>query len=76
MADVFEIKRSENLKIRIYGEEFSLKRPTVKMIEAYAIDIDKAPSSEQFDRAKTLLSEMGLNQELIESMEFDHLQDL
>jgi hypothetical protein len=73
---MFEVKRSEAVKVVIYGEEFALKKPSVKMIEAYAIDIDKASKAEQFARAKTLLTEMGLTQELVENLEFDHLQDL
>jgi len=73
---MFEVKRSEAVKVVIYGEEFALKKPSVKMIEAYAIDIDKASKAEQFARAKTLLTEMGLTQELVENLEFDHLQEL
>lgn len=73
---MFEVKRSEGLKVKIYGEEFSLKKPSVKMIEEYAIDIEKAPKGEQFTRAKTLLQSMGLSLELVEEMEFDHLQEL
>ena len=73
---MFEVKRSEGLKVKIYGEDFSLKKPSVKMIEAYAIDIEKATRGEQFARAKMLLTQMGLSQELVDEMEFDHLQEL
>ena len=73
---MFEVKRSEGLKVKIYDEEFSLKKPSVKMIEAYAIDIENAPKGEQFSRAKTLLTQMGLRAELVDELEFDHLQEL
>ena len=73
---MFEVKRSEGLKVKIYDEEFSLRKPSVKMIEAYAIDIEKATKGEQFARAKALLTNMGLSQELVDNMEFDHLQEL
>lgn len=76
MSQVFEVKRSESLKVKIYDEEFSLKKPSVKMIEDYAIDIEKAPKAEQFTRAKTLLTNMGLTEKLVNEMEFDHLQEL
>lgn len=76
MSQVFELKRSEGLKVKIYDEEFSLKKPSVKMTEAYAIDIDKASKGEQFARAKTLLTDMGLSEALVDGMEFDHLQEL
>lgn len=73
---MFEVKRSEGLKVKIYGDEFSLKKPSVKMIEEYAIDIDKATKGEQFARAKSLLTNMGLTEDLVNGMEFDHLQEL
>lgn len=76
MSEMFEVKRSTGLKVKIYDEEFSLKRPSVKMIEDYAIDIEKAPKAEQFNRAKALLTNMGLTQEIVDGMEFDHLQQL
>lgn len=71
---MFEVKRSEGVRVKIYGEEFALRKPSVKMIEQYAIDIDKAAQTEQFARAKSLLVNMGLREELVEEMEFDHLQ--
>lgn len=73
---MFEIKRSDSILVKIYGDEFHLKKPSVKMIEAYAIDIDKATKGEQFSRAKTLLTEMGLSAQVVDGMEFDHLQEL
>lgn len=76
MSNVFEVKRSEGLKVRIYEQEYSLKKPSVKMIEDYAIDIENAPKAEQFTRAKTLLTNMGLTQEIVDGLEFDHLTQL
>lgn len=73
---MFEVKRSDSLKVRIYGEEYTLKKPTVKAIELYAIDIDKAGTAEKFARAKTLLTGMGLKSEIVDDLEFDHLQEL
>lgn len=73
---MFEVKKSEDLKVKIYGEEYSLQKPTVKMIEAYAVDIADIPTAEKFTRAKTLLVGMGLNDAVIDGMEFDHLNEL
>lgn len=73
---MFEVKRSEVLRVRIYGEEFSLRKPSVKMIGDYAVDIEKATTSEQFSRGKALLMGMGLKEELINGMEIDHLTEL
>jgi len=77
---MFEVKRSEGLKVKIYGEEFLLKKPSVKMIEDYAIDIEVASKAEQFARAKTLVMKMGLPSKFFdesdEALEFDHLQGL
>ena len=73
---MFEIKRSEGLKVKIYDVEYALKKPSVKMIEEYAIDLEQAPTSEKFARAKFLLVGMGLPQSVVDEMEFEHLQQL
>jgi hypothetical protein len=73
---MFEVKKSEGLRVKIYDNEYSLSKPTVKMIEAYAVDIADVPTSEKFARAKTLLVGMGLDAAVIDGMEFDHLNDL
>lgn len=73
---MFEVKKSEGLRVKIYDNEYSLSKPTVKMIESYAIDIADAPTAEKFARAKTLLVGMGLDSSVIDGMEFDHLNEL
>lgn len=73
---MFEVKRSEVLKVKIYDQEFSLKKPTVKMIQDYAIDIEKSEKGEQFARGKKLLTSMGLSDEICDGMEIDHLSEL
>lgn len=73
---MFEIKRSEGLKVKIYGAEYTLRKPSVKMIEDFSSGIDDAPTGEKFDRAKFLLTSMGLEAKVIDDMELDHLNQL
>jgi len=78
---MFEVKRSESLKIKIYGEEYSLKKPSVSAVEEYSIDIDKVSAKEQFARAKSLLLKMGLPEKFLtkdsaDELEFGHLKPL
>ena len=72
----FEVKRSEGIKVKIYETEYVLKKPSVKAIKDYALDLEKVSTAEKFDRAKTLLTGMGLKPEVVDEMEFDHLQEL
>lgn len=73
---MFEVKRSEGLKVKIYDTVYDLKKPTVKMIKDYSIDLESASVGEKFERAKTLLEGMGLGADITDEMEFDHLQGL
>ena len=73
---MFEVKRSDGLKVKIYDVEYQLKKPTVKMIELYSIDIDKVSTGEKFGRMKTLLKGMGLGVEVVDDLEFDHMNEL
>ena len=61
------------LKFNIYGEEVSLRLPTVK--EALGFQ-DKLKEKSEFDATIEMLESLGMRKGLAENMELNHLEKL
>lgn len=76
----FEIKQKTLVKVKIYGEEFELKKPTVGQIEELeSADLDKKKSdkgSVVYNKITKLLDTLGLPESFSKEMEIEHLNQL
>jgi len=68
---MLEIERS-NLKMVIYGDEYAVKYPTVKMIRDFT-EKSKQDGVDEFNVTIELLEKCGLPQDLLYGLEAPHL---
>jgi hypothetical protein len=71
-----ELKRT-NMKVKIYGDEYDLRKPSVKEMEDFG---ERANAMADDPKSLTLMKELvvslGMPSDLIEKMEFDHFVEL
>ena len=74
----FEIKQKTKVTVKIYGEEFSLMKPTVEQVEfIQSNNSDKEKSEKEvFDDICKFLEILGMPSEFSKKMEIDHLLQL
>lgn len=74
----FEIKQKTKVKVKIYGQDFELHKPTVGQVES----LQKLNMNESSDQAKVFekicdfLNVLGLPKEFSQDMEIEHLTQL
>ncbi|MCA9313678.1 hypothetical protein KDA08_05210 [Candidatus Saccharibacteria bacterium] len=75
---MFEIKQKTKVDVKIYGQQFELKKPTVKQIELLQehTSLDGKSESEQFRSVCEFLDILGLPKEFSKEMEIGHLLQL
>jgi hypothetical protein len=64
------------VKVSIYGEVFSLRKPTMKDVEKLAGLSKGKDEVESQEVVKKFLNDLGLPFETLESMDFDHYLEL
>ncbi len=73
-----EFKRSTQ-KVNIYGQDFELKSPTVKMTQKMAQmaeDLEKSDDGDSFDALISYFEALGLPKKVALEMEIDHFLQL
>lgn len=74
---MFEIGAKTKVKVRIYGAEYDLSKPTVKDIETFQDSMEVANSeSAKFKLTKTFVVGLGLPLAIADSMEMEHFTQL
>lgn len=76
----FEIKQKTLVRVKIYGEEFELRKPTVGQIEEIEEASSDAKTSKKgskiYEKILGLLDTLGLPRDFAKEMEIDHLNQL
>ena len=72
----FVVEKSPEIKVRIYGQDYSLTKPTHKMAKELAKKIKGAGEDEAYDIISAYIVGLGLPQEVLEGMEADHVLKL
>lgn len=71
-----ELVKTE-LKIKIYGNEYSVRKPTVKDTFEYRKSFNELKTEEEQTLALIdYLSRLGIPTEVVESLEVDHLFEI
>ena len=70
-----EFKRRE-LRVKVYGEEYSLTFPTVKQSQDYAAKVKEMKESEATEALLEFVDNLGLPKDVSENMESEHLSTL
>lgn len=71
----FSVDRKPKAKIKIYGREFEVSRPTVNQVKEYR-DKVKSGSFDEIEDSKTFLSKLGIDIEVLGEMEAQDYSDL
>lgn len=74
----FEIKQKTKVKVKIYGKEFELSKPTVSQIESLQMysGMEGSTQSEIFEKICGFLDILGLPKDFTKDMEIDHMMEL
>ena len=70
-----ELKRRE-LKLKLYGEDYVLSYPTVKMAQEFGKKLKEKGEEESMQLAFELLDKLGLPISVCEEMEIDHVMQV
>lgn len=62
------------LKITIYGKPYAVSKPTVKQIQMFSKDIDAMSDVQKFERSKALVTELGIPNDVLDSLEIEHFE--
>lgn len=75
---MFEIKEAPKTKIKIYGQEYELKKPSVRQIKSISSKIDglKNNSSAATEEMIKFISELGIDADVLEEMPAEHFNTL
>lgn len=75
---MFELVELPKQKIKIYGKEFEISKPTVKQIKAITKTFDAKSDdvARSTDQLITFLSGLGLPSDLMEDMPAEHFNAL
>lgn len=60
------------LKVEIYGRQFELRSPTVKMVREAQAHMKEEDSG--FEKIIKILSEIGVDEDFLLEMEIEHVQ--
>lgn len=72
----FEIAGKSQLKVKIYGQDYVLAKPSVKLIFDMQKELKAAGDEGAVGVMSDFLSKCGLDKEVVESMELDHFTAL
>jgi hypothetical protein len=72
----FVVEKSPKIKVRIYGEDYDLTKPTHKVAKELAKKIKGIDESEAYDMISDYLVGLGLPGDVLENMEADHVLKL
>ena len=74
----FEIKQKTKVKVKIYGQDFELAKPTVSQIESLQeySGMEGTSQAEIFAKICGFLDILGLPKDFSKDMEIDHLMEL
>lgn len=75
---MFELTELPKQKVRIYGKEFEISKPTVKQIKALTKEFDakSQDAAKSTDQLIVFLSGLGLPADLMEEMPAEHFNAL
>ena len=73
----FQIERSK-VRVRLYGKEYDLTKPTIGEVDSLQEQIDdaKGDESKQYKLMKVWMGNRGLSEDVINSLEVDHFIEL
>ena len=73
MSEVFEIAKKTEIKLKLYGKEYSLRRPSVSDAEALSkFTDDSITDSDRLEKTIDLMHALGLPKDECKSMELEH----
>lgn len=73
----FKRENKTDVKVNIYGADYAMRMPSVREKQELIKTLESAKSqSELFDYQKKFIEGLGLPMDVIESMEFDHFDEL
>lgn len=73
---MLELKKSEKIKIKIYGEELEVSKPTFGQVVKMQKDMKEKGTEENFSIMKDLLIALGVNESVVNELEIEHINDL
>lgn len=71
----FQVVKKPALKVSIYGEEFSVNKPTVNQVKEYREKI-KSGDFDEIEDSKKFLVGLGISYDVLGSMEAQDYSDL
>lgn len=72
---MLEFKKRE-LKLKLYGEEFSVAFPSVAQVEAYQDKMKSEEDKTEFDLAQDFLEDLGMPREKTKQMHMEDFKEL
>lgn len=72
----FSIEKSPKIKVRIYGQDYDLTKPTHKVATAMAKKLKDKDGANTYDVISDYLVGLGLPVKVIDEMESEHVLDL
>lgn len=69
---MFEVQESVGEKIKIYGKEFELKKPTVRELKAITRKLESASAVDSAESTLEFISSLGIPQDFLENMATEH----
>lgn len=73
---MFEIVERTKLKVKIYGKEYDVKKPTVGDLEGLQVGMDDLKDGEKLHRVKGFVVSMGIPEDTIQDLEMDQFLSL
>lgn len=72
----FTIPEKKSVKIKIYGKDYHITKPTLKMVKHLDKKSRDANEDEKLDIMESYLCKVGIPKEVLDSMEMGHIEDL
>lgn len=73
---MFEIPEKQPVRVKIYGKEFSLKKPTLSQVETLQSKVSASDDKSSLSFTKEFLMDSGLPSDLISELEVEHVISL
>ena len=73
---MFEIEKSQAEKVKIFGNEYEVRRPSVKQVKDLNLAVKTLDEADQFDRLVGFVSDLGIDRETLEELEIGQLESL